>query len=278
MPAAASPASPASPPRLSRAPPSPAAVAALFAAAASAASRVSHARDHAALHAASVAAAQRMDSHAESSSPSALSSSSSSTLSDALLQRALGDADAASSPAAHALASTRFWETAHRALTASLSAPKSRSSSSSSSSSALPSFTPLERQIVALKRAHADAVVLVEVGYRYRFFGPDAEVAAALLDVVCHAERDRRFLTASVPTYRLAVHLRRLVAAGFKVGVCTQTETAAMHQQSQSESQSQNQSESGGKAAMTFERRVTGATLAHIHILCLVVVCCCCCC
>ncbi len=118
---------------------------------------------------------------------------------------------------------------------------------------------------MALKRAHADAVVLVEVGYRYRFFGPDAEVAAALLDVVCHTERDRRFLTASVPTYRLAVHLRRLVAAGFKVGVCTQTETAAMHQQSQSESLSQSESGGGGKAAIAFERRVTGALLSFTH-------------
>ena len=67
---------------------------------------------------------------------------------------------------------------------------------------------------------------MVEVGYRFRFFGEDAAVAAAVLGIVAHPYRS--FLTASVPTFRLGFHVRRLVAAGHKVGVVRQTETAAI--------------------------------------------------
>jgi DNA mismatch repair protein MSH3 len=67
---------------------------------------------------------------------------------------------------------------------------------------------------------------MVEVGYRFRFFGEDAAAAAAVLGIVAHP--DRSFLTASVPTFRLGFHVRRLVAAGHKVGVVRQTETAAI--------------------------------------------------
>ena len=36
--------------------------------------------------------------------------------------------------------------------------------------------TPLERQVAELKRKHPNVVMFVECGYRYRFFGEDAEV------------------------------------------------------------------------------------------------------
>ncbi|RVW73139.1 DNA mismatch repair protein MSH3 [Vitis vinifera] len=60
----------------------------------------------------------------------------------------------------------------------------------------------------------------------YRFFGEDAEIAARVLGIYAHV--DHNFLTASIPTFRLNVHVRRLVSAGFKVGVVKQTETAAI--------------------------------------------------
>ncbi|CAI5989423.1 unnamed protein product [Closterium sp. NIES-65] len=87
-------------------------------------------------------------------------------------------------------------------------------------------LTPLEEQVVALKRLHPDVLLLVEVGYKFRFFGADADVAARVLGIYCHV--DRAFLTASIPTFRLHVHVRRLVEAGFKVGVVRQSETAAI--------------------------------------------------
>ena len=39
---------------------------------------------------------------------------------------------------------------------------------------------------------------------------------------------DKNFLAASIPTFRLQVHTRRLVEAGYKVGVVRQMETAAL--------------------------------------------------
>ncbi|CAJ1977075.1 unnamed protein product [Sphenostylis stenocarpa] len=87
-------------------------------------------------------------------------------------------------------------------------------------------YTPLEQQVLHLKAKHPDVLLMVEVGYRYRFFGQDAEHAARLLGIYAHM--DHNFLSASIPTFRLNVHVRRLVSAGYKVGVVRQTETAAI--------------------------------------------------
>lgn len=77
-----------------------------------------------------------------------------------------------------------------------------------------------------LKSKYPDVLLMVEVGYKYRFFGEDAEVAARTLGIYAHM--DHNFMTASIPTFRLHVHVRRLVSAGYKVGVVKQTETAAI--------------------------------------------------
>lgn len=53
------------------------------------------------------------------------------------------------------------------------------------------------------------------MGYKFRFFGKDAEIAASTCNIFCYP--DRNFMTASVPVPRLHVHVRRLVAAGHKV-------------------------------------------------------------
>ncbi|XP_040584824.1 DNA mismatch repair protein Msh3 [Mesocricetus auratus] len=87
-------------------------------------------------------------------------------------------------------------------------------------------YTPLELQFIDMKQKHKDAVLCVECGYKYRFFGEDAEIAARELNIYCHL--DHNFMTASIPTHRLFVHVRRLVAKGYKVGVVKQTETAAL--------------------------------------------------
>ncbi|XP_059450944.1 DNA mismatch repair protein MSH3 isoform X2 [Corylus avellana] len=87
-------------------------------------------------------------------------------------------------------------------------------------------YTPLEQQVVDLKNKYPDVLLMVEVGYKYRFFGEDAEIAARVLGI--YGLLDHNFMTASVPTFRLNVHVRRLVSAGYKVGVVKQTETAAI--------------------------------------------------
>ncbi|KAJ4421384.1 Mismatch repair protein msh3 [Gnomoniopsis sp. IMI 355080] len=100
-------------------------------------------------------------------------------------------------------------------------------------------LTPMEIQFLDIKRKHLDTVLIVEVGYKFRFFGEDARIAAKELSIVCIPGKFRydehpseahldRFASASIPVHRLPVHAKRLVAAGHKVGVVRQVETAAL--------------------------------------------------
>ena len=50
-----------------------------------------------------------------------------------------------------------------------------------------------------LKQKYPKLLLFIECGYRYRFFGKDAEIAASVLGIMCN--KDRMFLTASVPTF-----------------------------------------------------------------------------
>lgn len=56
---------------------------------------------------------------------------------------------------------------------AELSPPSDSSAPSKRSKSV---YTPLEQQVIQLKQQHKDALLAVECGYKYRFFGEDAEV------------------------------------------------------------------------------------------------------
>ena len=67
---------------------------------------------------------------------------------------------------------------------------------------------------------------MVEVGYKYRFFGEDALAATQALNI--RMFQDRNFKVAGGPTHRGAHYLAQLVEAGHKVGVVRQTETAAL--------------------------------------------------
>ncbi|KAJ4370640.1 Mismatch repair protein msh3 [Neocucurbitaria cava] len=100
-------------------------------------------------------------------------------------------------------------------------------------------LTPMEKQYLDIKRKHLDTVIVMEVGYKFRFFGEDARIAAKELGIVCIPGKFRydehfseahldRFASASFPTHRLQVHVKRLVQANHKVGVVRQLETAAL--------------------------------------------------
>ncbi|KAL1958290.1 hypothetical protein VTO42DRAFT_4607 [Malbranchea cinnamomea] len=100
-------------------------------------------------------------------------------------------------------------------------------------------LTPMERQVIDIKKKHMDTILVVEVGYKFRFFGEDARIAARELSIVCIPGKLRfdehpseahltRFASASIPVHRLHVHVKRLVSAGYKVGVVRQIETAAL--------------------------------------------------
>lgn len=100
-------------------------------------------------------------------------------------------------------------------------------------------LTPMERQFLDIKRKHMDTLMVMEVGYKYKFWGEDARIAAKELSIVCIPGKFRfdehpseahldRFASASIPTHRLHVHVKRLVGAGHKVGIIRQLETAAL--------------------------------------------------
>lgn len=100
-------------------------------------------------------------------------------------------------------------------------------------------LTPMELQVLEIKKKHLDTILIVEVGYKFRFFGEDARIASKELGIVCIPGKYRydehpseahwdRFASASIPVHRLSVHAKRLVAAGHKVGVVRQIETAAL--------------------------------------------------
>jgi DNA mismatch repair protein MSH3 len=46
-------------------------------------------------------------------------------------------------------------------------------------------LTPMELQMLNIKRKHMDAILIVEVGYKFKFFGEDARLAAKELGIVC---------------------------------------------------------------------------------------------
>ncbi|KAK5100766.1 Mismatch repair protein msh3 [Exophiala xenobiotica] len=100
-------------------------------------------------------------------------------------------------------------------------------------------LTPMEKQVIDIKQAYKDTLLVVEVGYKFKFWGEDARIAAKELGIVCIPGKYRfdehpseahidRFASASIPVHRLHVHVKRLVQAGHKVGVVRQIETAAL--------------------------------------------------
>lgn len=95
-------------------------------------------------------------------------------------------------------------------------------------------YTPLEAQFVQLRKTNPNMLLIVECGYKYRLFDTDATAASSVLRIASYF--DHNFLTASFPTHRLAHHVRRLVDAGYKVGVVSQSETAALKKASENSS------------------------------------------
>ncbi|CAD6950854.1 unnamed protein product [Tilletia caries] len=96
-------------------------------------------------------------------------------------------------------------------------------------------YTPLEKQILELKQEYPGVLLIIEVGYKLKFYGDDARVASRELNIACFPEKN--LLTAMIPVHRLHVHIRKLIAAGYKVGVVRQTETRALKAVSANKSQ-----------------------------------------
>jgi DNA mismatch repair protein MSH3 len=62
-------------------------------------------------------------------------------------------------------------------------------------------LTPMEKQVIEIKRQNMNTVLVIEVGYKFRFFGEDARIAAKELGIVCIPGKfrfdERRYLYVS---------------------------------------------------------------------------------
>ncbi|TFK46431.1 hypothetical protein OE88DRAFT_1715028 [Heliocybe sulcata] len=92
-------------------------------------------------------------------------------------------------------------------------------------------WTPLEREVAKMKELYPGILLMIEVGYKYVFWGEDAQIASKELGIVCYPKGN--FYKASIPVERRDVHLKKLLAQGHKVGIVDQTETAALKQASE---------------------------------------------
>ena len=79
-------------------------------------------------------------------------------------------------------------------------------------------LTPMELQYLDIKRKHLDTILIVEVGYKFRFFGEDARIAAKVLSIVCipgkmrYDEREfpkPRFSSPAISNSKLQIRRRR---------------------------------------------------------------------
>lgn len=71
--------------------------------------------------------------------------------------------------------------------------------------------------MVEFKNKYLDVFLMVEVGYKYRFFGKDVEIVVRVLWIYVYM--DYSFLIVSIFIFRLNVYVRRFVSEGYKVGV-----------------------------------------------------------
>eukprot|EP00887_Chlorella_sp_A99_P004262 scaffold15.g4262.t1 len=91
-------------------------------------------------------------------------------------------------------------------------------------------LTPLEAQVAALKKANPGVVLAVEVGYKFKARGSLGRTrrSPGRCCTSSPSQADHNYLVAAVPVPRIHVHVRRLVEAGYRVGVVRQAETAAV--------------------------------------------------
>lgn len=121
--------------------------------------------------------------------------------------------------------------------------------------------TPMMAQYMAVKNAHADALVMYRMGDFYELFFDDALVASRILDITLtkRGKTDGADIPmCGVPVHALDPYLARLIRSGHRVAICEQTETP-----------DQAKKRGGHKALVTRDviRIVTPATLTEDTLL-----------
>ena len=93
-------------------------------------------------------------------------------------------------------------------------------------------LTPMQRQYNAIKERNSDCILFFRLGDFYEMFDDDARTAARELDLTL-TTRDRKkpkeeqTPMCGVPYHSVDAYIARLVAKGYKVAICEQTEDPA---------------------------------------------------
>lgn len=88
--------------------------------------------------------------------------------------------------------------------------------------------TPMMAQYLTLKEKHPDCLLFYRMGDFYELFFEDAIEAAAILDITLTKRgktQGEGIPMAGVPYHSFEPYLAKLIRAGYKVGICEQTET-----------------------------------------------------
>ena len=95
-------------------------------------------------------------------------------------------------------------------------------------------LTPMKRQYYEIKEQHADCLLFFRLGDFYEMFDDDANIASRELDLTL-TTRDRtvenpdeRTPMCGVPYHSAEAYIARLIAKGYKVAICEQTEDPAL--------------------------------------------------
>ncbi len=95
-------------------------------------------------------------------------------------------------------------------------------------------LTPMKRQYQEIKEQHRDCLLFFRLGDFYEMFNEDAVIASRELDLAL-TTRDRnvedpeeRTPMCGVPYHSAEGYIARLIAKGYKVAICEQTEDPAL--------------------------------------------------
>ena len=95
-------------------------------------------------------------------------------------------------------------------------------------------LTPMKKQYQEIKQQHQDCLLFFRLGDFYEMFDEDAKLASRELDLALttrdRAEKDpeKRTPMCGIPYHSAEAYIARLIAKGYKVAICEQTEDPAL--------------------------------------------------
>ena len=98
----------------------------------------------------------------------------------------------------------------------------------------MPELTPMKRQYQEIKQQYNDCLLFFRLGDFYEMFDEDAKTASRELDLTLTTrdrnveDPDERTPMCGVPYHSAEAYIARLIAKGYKVAICEQTEDPAL--------------------------------------------------